>query len=268
MLECLIGILKPIVRLLLLCGIGYKEFATVAKTAFVQVASEDYGIRGRPTNASRVAAMTGLSRKEVSRIRTDLTVQRWSPDMEATPVNTILHYWSFDPDFSETPGRPKELPLEGDISFATLVRRYAGDIPPGAIQAEFARNGLALVQPNGMLSVVKRYAFPTRFDEDYVRGLAFLFRNHGNTIVHNAAVRGAGGAMPTHVEHGRFDRFAYSDWLTADSLREFEYWVRSEGARFLEAAAHWIGTHEIPRSARGDIAPRNIGVGIYFFTDD
>ncbi|HEY7670568.1 MAG TPA: DUF6502 family protein, partial [Gammaproteobacteria bacterium] len=114
MLECLHGILKPIVRLLLLCGIGYGEFAAVAKAAFVQVASEDYGIRGRPTNASRIAAMTGLSRKEVSRIRTEAPVQRWSPDMATTPVNMILHYWHFDPDFSESPGKPRVLPLEGD----------------------------------------------------------------------------------------------------------------------------------------------------------
>jgi hypothetical protein len=51
-------------------------------------------------------------------------------------------------------------------------------------------------------------------------------------------------------------------------MRDFEYWVRTEGARFLETADHWIGTHEIPRRARENTAPRNIGVGIYFFVDD
>lgn len=268
MLECLHGILKPIARLLLLCGLGYPEFAAVAKGAFVQVATEDYGIRGRPTNASRVAAMTGLSRKEVSRIRTDTPAVRWSPDLETTPLNSILHYWHFDPDFSEVPGKPKVLPLEGETSFSTLVKRYAGDIPPGAMRAEFTRTGVAVEQPDATLCIVKRYRFPSDFDEDYVRMMAFSLTNLGSTVVHNATVRGAGDRTRSRMEHGRFERFAHSRWLAADSVREFEYWVRCEGAQFLERADHWIGTHEIPRTARDNTAPRNIGVGIYFFIDD
>jgi hypothetical protein len=47
--------IKPIARALLRSGISFREFSDVAKAAFVQVATEDYGIRGRPTNISRVA---------------------------------------------------------------------------------------------------------------------------------------------------------------------------------------------------------------------
>jgi hypothetical protein len=268
MLECLHAILRPIVRLLLLCGIGYREFAAIAKRTFVEVASEEYGIRGRPTNASRVAAMTGLSRKEVSRIRMDAPRAPWSPYTQTTPISMILHYWHFDPDFSEIPGKPKVLPLEGEHSFSALVRRYAGDIPPGALKTEFTRSGVALEHQNETLSVVRPYASPSSFDEDYIRKVAFSLRNLGGTISHNALVQGASSRPRSRVEYGRFERFAHSDWLTADSIREFEYWVRAEGARFLEAADHWIGTHEIPRNARDNAAPRNVGVGMYFFIDD
>jgi hypothetical protein len=180
----------------------------------------------------------------------------------------ILHYWHFDPDFSGIPGKPKVLPLEGENSFSTLVRRYAGDIPPGAVKAEFLRTGVVLEAPGETLSVAKRYAFPSSFDEDYVRKLAFSLRNLGGTIFHNAAVRGARGGPGNRVEYGRFERFAHSPWLPTDSMREFEYWVRTEGARFLETVDHWIGTHEIPLHARDNTAPRNIGVGMYFFIDD
>ena len=211
--------------------------------------------------------MTGLSRKEVSRIR-DAPAPRWSPDLETTPMNSILHYWHFDPDFSEIPGKPKVLPLEGDQSFSTLVRRYAGDIPLGAIKAEFTRTGVAVEQTGEMLAVVKRYAFPADLDEDYVRVSAYALANLGGTIAHNVAVRGTSGKTLGRVEHGRFERCAHSNWLAADSLREFEYWVRSEGARFLERADYWLGTHEIPRDARGRVPARNIGVGVYFFLDD
>ena len=65
-------VLKPIARILLRYGIGFREFAEVAKSAFVDVATAEYGIRGRPTNISRVAVMTGLTRKEVRRLRDQL----------------------------------------------------------------------------------------------------------------------------------------------------------------------------------------------------
>ena len=56
-------------KLLLQSGISYSEFASVAKAVFVHVATDDYKKRGRPANFSQVSAMTGISRKEVSRIR-------------------------------------------------------------------------------------------------------------------------------------------------------------------------------------------------------
>jgi hypothetical protein len=252
--------------MLIACGIGYAEFSSIAKTAFVQVASEDYGIRGRPTNASRIAAMTGLSRKEVSRIRTDAPSTYWSPDMQATPVNTLLHHWHFDPDFSEMPGKPKALPLEGDISFATLAKRYAGDIPTGAMKTELCRAGVVR-EAGEKLTVVKRYSFPSSFNEDYVRKLAYSLRNLASTAAHNAVVRGAGGAR-IRADQGRFERFARSDRLPPDSLREFEHWVVSEGAQFLERAAYWLGTHEIPHVAWPSTPQTDVGVGVYFFIQD
>ena len=69
-LGAILLVLKPLARALLRAGVGYREFSEIAKTAFVETATVDYGLRGRPTNISRVAVMTGLTRKEVRRIRT------------------------------------------------------------------------------------------------------------------------------------------------------------------------------------------------------
>jgi len=64
-LNALLVALRPLARALLRAGIGYREFAEISKSAFVDIATKDYGLRGRPTNISRVAVMTGLTRKEV-----------------------------------------------------------------------------------------------------------------------------------------------------------------------------------------------------------
>ena len=49
-LDALLVALRPLARALLRVGIGYREFAEMSKTAFVDVATTDYGLRGRPTN--------------------------------------------------------------------------------------------------------------------------------------------------------------------------------------------------------------------------
>jgi hypothetical protein len=267
MLEGLAGILKPIVKLLLVSGLGYAEFAAVAKAAFVQVASANYGIRGRPTNASRVAAMTGLSRKEVSRIRTDAPAIRWSPDMEATPINTLLHQWHFDPDFSEVPGKPRPLPSEGDVSFATLVRRYGGDIPVGALKTELCRSGLATEEANGTLAPRKRYSVAAGFNEEYLRRVSFSLRTHAGTLAYNATLRSKEGASQPRAET-RLDRVAYSSEMTEASVKAFEKWVRSEGETFIERADDWIGSREVVRKRQHPKPAPIAGVGIYFFVDD
>jgi hypothetical protein len=69
-LNAFLLVLRPVVKILLRYGISFSEFAETAKIAFVDVSTSDFGIRGRPTNISRVAVMTGLTRKEVRRIRT------------------------------------------------------------------------------------------------------------------------------------------------------------------------------------------------------
>ncbi|MHC5092930.1 MAG: hypothetical protein ACYSO2_03405 [Planctomycetota bacterium] len=44
-LNTFLLVMRPIVRILLRYGIGYREFVEVVKTAFVDVASSDFGLR-------------------------------------------------------------------------------------------------------------------------------------------------------------------------------------------------------------------------------
>src|SRR6267154_1668494 len=151
LLNSLAVILRPLVRLLLRGGIGYSEFNFVARSVFVDVATREYGLRGRPTNTSRVSAITGISRKQVGKLRAERRLTRWTPNMEATPLSTILHYWHHDPEFCSAAGTPRPLSSEGPGSFGALVARYGGDIPAGAIPASLIRAGTASENQEGLL---------------------------------------------------------------------------------------------------------------------
>jgi hypothetical protein len=169
------------------CGIGFREFSEVTKAAFVDVASSDYGLRGRPTNISRVAVMTGLTRKEVRRLRDKLADGQHSVVIKATPLSEVLHRWHSEAEFLSETGEPKLLPFAGETgSFSSLVKRFGGDIPPGAMRTELKRIQAVEESKNGDLTVTKRSVCPAGIDEKLITSLV-----HGafpllSTISHNS----------------------------------------------------------------------------------
>ena len=139
-------LLQPLARLFLRFGRGYREYSDLSKAAFVIVASEDYGVHGRPTNVSRIAAMTGLTRKEISRIRTRINDGEAATTERGTPLQEVVAAWHSIDEFLDEDGEPAALPLTGGRgSFQALIKRSAGDIPEGAMRKELERNGAAEV---------------------------------------------------------------------------------------------------------------------------
>ncbi len=269
-LASLAGLLMPVARLMLRCGVGCPEFVAVTKAVFVQVASEQYGVRGRPANASRVAAITGLSRKQVRRIKEVGPVARWTPEMESTPANVVLHYWHFDPEYSEAPGQPRWLSLEGEKSFSTLVRDYAGDIPPTAMLKALMRVGAIRRDRAQQLLPQERYFYPADFDEDFVHNAAFALRSLGDTLVYNATIWAAadGAGDQCAAEESRFERVAWTDRFTPEVTAAFKAWVRAEGTKFIEEADDWIGKNEGTKERPFPGEPRAVGVGLYYFEEE
>lgn len=139
-------VLQPLARLFLRFGRGYREYSDLSKAAFVIVASEDYGVHGRPTNVSRIAAMTGLTRKEISRIRTRIESGEAATTERGTPLQDVILAWHSIDEFLDENGEPAALPLAGGRgSFQSLIKRSAGDIPEGAMRKELERTGAAEV---------------------------------------------------------------------------------------------------------------------------
>jgi hypothetical protein len=269
MLEALSRILKPVVRLALRCGVGYTEVSAILKSSFIAVAEEDYGVRGRAANTSRISTLTGLSRKQVRALRMSEPNSNWTPDLEGAPVNTVLHYWHHDPEFSVGEGTPRPLAVEGSKGFSGLVKKYVGDIPESSIRKELQRAGAVEVDDQGVLYARKRYCCPDELHEDFVRYLGFAISNISKTLVFNATLSMASEENAGNdVYQRRFERCAWTARLSPDAVQKFREWVAIEAARFIETADHWIGQHELARSDWPNHDERVIGVGLYYFQDD
>lgn len=268
LLVSLTSVLKPLVKLMLLLGVSYREFDAIARGVFVDVATEEYGLRGRPTNMSRVSAITGISRKEVSRLRDKTAARRWSPLSQVNPAAMVLHYWHHDADFCVAPDEARPLPFQGPSSFAALVSRYGGDIPAGAMRATLLQSG-TVEELDGLLVPRKRFFYPTELDEDFVRRILFSIANLSSTVVHNTRLRHAQGfSEAVNLKDGFLERLVLAEHLSPEATLAFRNWVREEGVRFLRSADAYLGEHELPHREWTTEHERYVGVGLYYFEEE
>jgi hypothetical protein len=254
------ALLRPVARLLMRYGVTYHQFADIAKEAFVHEAFLDTDSRGRKTNASRVAVKTGISRKEVSRLR-DALHQGDSTGRadHSGPPARVLHAWHSDQRYLSPGGTPRALFFDGpDSSFSSLVRLVAGDVPPGAVRAELRKAGAISESEDGRIFVEKRYYVPGNVDEKAITVLANLLFPLAAGIEHNS--------NPERKADGFIQRFAFSERLKAESIPEFRAWSRNEATDFIESVDDWIAAHE------GDAAPDSehdsasiAGIGVFYY---
>jgi len=253
--------LRPVAKILLRFGIGYREFAEITKTAFVDVATTEYGLRGRPTNISRVAVMTGLTRKEVRRVREKIGSGNQSVVVKATPLSEILHRWHADSEFLDGEGRPATLPFAGSTSsFSNLVKRFGGDIPPGAMRTELKRVGAVKETADGDLEVVSRTIHPDGSHEKLVTAMVHAVYPLISTVAHNVD--------PDREGEGWAQMSTYSQTIRKSDvprLRRISFDRLSEVAEsFDDLFMAYETLHENDESA----SDRNtVAVGVFYFEE-
>lgn len=116
-------------------------FSRLAREAFVKAAAGRSRLRNGRVNHSKVAALTGLPRRQISRILNS-RVAGLKPDRKTrTPTERVVEGWLTDRRFLSRQGRPKLLTSGGPASsFARLVKTYGGDISPRAVLEELTRS--------------------------------------------------------------------------------------------------------------------------------
>lgn len=253
--------MRPIARYLIRNGVDFREFSEISKEAFVEITSDDYGIRGRLTNISRVAVLTGLTRKEVSRLRHKLQEKSQSGeeiDESRGRPELILEKWFHDPDYLDEEGRPLAIPEDGDgPSFSKLVRDVGGDIPPGAMAKELIRSGSVVQEDNGLLLAMRETFIPDAADPQAVGYAGTAICDLAETINHNLYLS------------EETDRLLERRLLVRISKRrdanKFLGMATAEAERLLEKLNNLAVDQESAGTDGGE--GNRVGVGIYLIRD-
>ena len=259
-LNTFLLVMRPIVRILLRYGIGYREFVEVVKTAFVDVASSDFGLRGRPTNISRVAVMTGLTRKEVKRLRDKLSSGDTIIAVKTTPLADVLHHWHAHAEFTTADGSPARLPFGGDEgSFTSLVRAYGGDVPAGAMRTEMRRVGVIQETDDGYLEVLNRTFKPESDHEGLIAVLVHGAYALLSNIAHNTDPDRTGGTWA--------NRFAYTQALRKGQTNQLRRITRDRIAEFAESIDDVFMAYEALHEEDENGSNDAVAIGVFYFEE-
>ena len=253
-------LLRPLVTILLRNNVSHRTFAELAKLVYVEVANAEFGIAGKKQTTSRIAILTGLTRKEVQRLLAQ------PPDTEPVSAeeyhraSRVITGWVRDPDFGDVKGHPHPLRMEGKrASFSTLVKRYSGDIPIRAMADELLRVGAVKQLKDGRICLLSRGYIPQKGPVEKLQVLGSDTADLIATIDHNLYQK------PTKP---RFQRKVMYDNVPVEAAREFQTLAAAQGQELLEAIDRWLAhrDRDVNPASKGTGRMR-VGLGIYHFEE-
>jgi hypothetical protein len=226
--------MAPLVRILLKNGVSYGEVAEVLKNVFVEVAERDLSMPGRRSSQARVAILTGLTRKEVSKQISTIERGDLAEQSNLNRVTRVLEAWHTDPEYTGAYGLPIELSFEdapGKPSFTELVKKYSGDMAPRAMLDELLRIRATETLSSGHIRALMRAYIPQSLHPDALERLGKVVSNFVHTYEHNMENNASGMT--------RFERVVYADdGLSPDLMPAFDRLIRlTRSARVLPALA-------------------------------
>jgi hypothetical protein len=142
--KALKKLLEPLSRLAFDCGLSVNELHSMLREAAVRSAAGRQLEDERRINISGIAATTGISRGEISRIlKYHAIATDKASNGRQNPISRILAAWHSDARFLTANQLPAELDLYGrGFTFESLVRRNGRGIPVRAIFDELTRIGV------------------------------------------------------------------------------------------------------------------------------
>ena len=259
--AAILRLLRPLVRILLRNGVSYSTFADYAKWVYVDVASsKEFSIKGRKQSTSRISVITGLSRKEVMRVR-----KLPKPDDSASAERynraaRVIAAWRRDKKFLDAKGQPVPLPMAGSgVSFSELVKRFSGDVPVRATLDELLRVGAVERLEDGRINLLSRTYIPQSSDADKLHILGTDAAHLIATIDHNL--------ISAH-EGPFFQRKVAYDNLPDEVLPAFRKHSAKRAQSLLESLDRWLAQRDrdVTPSVKGS-GRNKAGIGIYYFEE-
>ncbi|MDH5545436.1 MAG: DUF6502 family protein [Gammaproteobacteria bacterium] len=251
---------RSLVRILLRNGIPFAGFTDIAKKAYVDVAREEFGVEGKKVSDSRIATITGLTRKDVRRVKL-LDIRSDTELAEHyNRAARVIFGWIHDKDYQDENAKPVRLKFEGNSpSFSALTKKYSGDVPPRAILDELEQVGVVKVLADDSIEILKLGYIPSTSQAEKLK----LFGRDTSGLIDTVDRNIYSG------EQAFFQRKVSYDELPEDAREEIRAMLEVKGQELLIYFDAIMAGRDA--SLNPDQKGKNhkaAGIGIYYFEDD
>jgi hypothetical protein len=256
--SSIVRLLHPLVKILLRYNVPYGTFCELARWVYVDVASREFVIEGRKQTDSRIATITGLSRKEVRRLKKlNPYDDSGSPERYNRAVR-VIGGWRKDKIFLDSKGLPRELPFEdAGKSFSSLVKSYSGDIPPRAILDEMLRAGV-IEMKKGKIRLLSKGYIVKKEEGEKIQILGEDVSELISTISRNIDGEAKGSFFQRKVSY---------DNIPEDALIKLRELLSKKGEDFTDSVDKIISRYDrdVNPAVKEKGERRKAGLGIFYF---
>jgi hypothetical protein len=261
--TAIIAVLRPVVRLVLNRGMAFGRFAELAKRAYVEAAKRHFSVPNRKLSISRVAVLTGLTRKEASRLmQIEPEVDEAAARRHVNRAARVVTAWVEDPTYHDGRGGPASLPFESDqgACFSDLVRTHGGDVTPRAVLDELLRVGAIGRLSDDRIRLIERAYIPSRDEAAKLEILGTDVADLVSSIDHN---------LDPESEPPFFQRKVAYDNLPAEYLPALRALLAERGQQLLEELNLDMADHDRDVQEDSETGPRHRAmVGLYYFEEE
>jgi hypothetical protein len=241
-------------------GITFTYASELLKGLFVEVADRDFRLDDKVPTDSRVSLVSGVHRKEVSRLRSVLdSGEETVPEVISLGAQVVAQWMGAAPYVDEA-GQPRPLARfasEGaELSFEALVAQVNRDIRPRVVLDEWLRLGVVHIDDEGRIRLHAGAFVPSKgFDE-----MSFYFghnvHDHAAAAAHNLL-----GGEPPFTE-----RSVHYDGLSADAVEQLARQAATLGMETLVA----VNKNALALTKRGgttSLPRQRMTFGMYFYAE-
>ena len=251
-------LLRPLVKLLLMHSITYPFLSNLLKSIYVEVATEEFLLQGKPQTDSRISLLSGVHRKDVKNLRPDGVHEQTIPPSVSLSTK-LVKLWTSDPQRLDETGRHRPLPKlmseGGGASFEGMVISVSKDIRSRVILDEWLRSGIAKIDAEGRVCLNTEAFFK---ESDFDEKAYYIGQNLHDHLC--AASLNLQGCQPPLLESS-----IRCNKLTPESIAELDALAKRLGMQMLDTVNKRAVELEARDADKPD-AQQRMNFGIYFFS--
>lgn len=254
-------VLRPLVRLMLSQGVTLQYLTDLLKGLFVEVAEREFRIDDKPPTDSRISLVTGVHRKDVSRLRQELSREEDATPNVVSLGAQLVAVWLGNEAYVDAEGHPLPLPRfrseGGDQSFEALVASVNSDIRSKVVLDEWLRLGIARLDEERRVCLQEAAFVPSEGYDEKAFYLGHNLHDHIAAAAHN--LQGIGKPF--------MERSVHYDALSQESIAQLAKLSLDQGMKALVSVNKSAMAAE-QRDSTSSGTRKRMTFGVYFYAED